>query len=84
MKPLPPQLISIIVWFEGPSLGQAHVLGLLLGQLSQMSLKSRNVQRRYELVHQLGHEIHVGFVPATGGIEQFYECQGLRYVKNQA
>ena len=53
-----------------------NVLCLLVGELGEMGLEGGEVERGDELVHQLGHQIDVGLVPARGRVEQL--CNGLR------
>ena len=67
--------VPVVVGLEGARLVEPHVLGLLVGELGEVRLEGREVQRGHELVHQLGHQIDVGLVPARGRVEQFCnEC----------
>ena len=63
--------VPVVVGLEGARLVEPHVLGLLVGELGEVRLEGREVQRGHELVHQLGHQIDVGLVPARGRVEQF-------------
>lgn len=68
----PPQrfLVSVVVGLEGPRLAEPHVLGLVVGQLGEVRVEGGEVERGHELVHQLGHQVHVRLVPARRGVEQ--------------
>ncbi len=64
-------LVSVVVGLKGTCLAQSHVLGLVVGELREMAVKSREVQGGHELVHQLGHQVYVCLVPARRCVEQF-------------
>ena len=62
--------VPVVVGFEGPRLVQAHVLGLVVGELGEVGLEGGEVERGDELVHQLGHQVDVRLVPTRGRVEQ--------------
>ena len=74
-------LVTIVVGLEGPSLGKAHVLGLLIAQLGEVSLEGGEVEGGHKLVHQLRHQIDVSLVAAGRGVKQLYQGQGLHQLE---
>ena len=65
-----PHLVSVVVGLERSSLGEAHVLGLVIAELGQVGVEGRQVEGGHELVHQLGHQVDVGLVAASGRVEK--------------
>ena len=63
-------LVPVVVGLEGARLVEAHVLGLLVGELGEVRLEGGEVERGDELVHQLGHQVDVRLVPPGGRVEQ--------------
>ena len=73
-------LVSVVVWFEGACLGEPHVLGLFLAQLSQVGFECAKMKGSNELVHELGHEIHVSLVASTRRVKQLNQCKCLKKI----
>ena len=48
-------LVAVIIGLEGTSFGETHVLGLIVTQLRQVRIKSRQMEAGHKLVHQFGH-----------------------------
>ena len=71
--------VPVVVGFEGARLVEAHVLGLVVGELGEVRLEGGEVQGGDELVHQLGHQVDVGLVPAGGRVEQLCETCGAYF-----
>ena len=71
-------LVAVVIGLEGTSFGETHVLGLIVTQLRQVRVKSRQMEAGHELVHQLGHQVHVGFVATGRSVEQLCKNKGKR------
>mgnify|MGYP001211696904 FL=1 len=48
-------LVAVIIGLEGTSFGETHVLSLIVTQLGQVRVKSRQMEAGNKLVHQFGH-----------------------------
>jgi hypothetical protein len=66
-------LVAIVIGFERTSLGQSHVLGLVVGQLGQVGIKGRQVEAGHKLVHQLGHQVNIGLISSRRSVKQFWK-----------
>ena len=70
-------LVAVIIGLEGTSFGETHVLSLIVTQLGQVRVKSRQMEAGNKLVHQFGHQVNVSFVPPLRRVEQLYQSKSL-------